>query len=263
MDNSEKLLKIVITMPVYNEANGLRSFVDDLFSSFIHYDLRIHITDDGSRDGTKQLLKELCQEYGSRLTFSINQKNLGHGPSVLSGVSSVLKFGSFDFLITVDGDGCFLGADIVSALEKAIHSNCDILEGIRNSRSSPIFRKLTTKFCQILVNRASDIKPKDANTPLRIYRSEIIEYILSKTAKNLLIPNLYISALSRLARFNINEFEIPVIESRSLDKNGSTWKQRFTWLPSKKFFIFCYRAYRQWVNECSEELARISEYKSK
>ena len=106
----------------------------------------------------------------------------------------------------------------------------------------------------MLVKQISNVQPKDANTPLRIYKSEIVQEIVKRTPHNLLTPNIFISALSRISNLEIIELQIPVIESRSLEKRGTTWKQRVSWLPSKRFLHFCFSAVSQWRNECTKML---------
>ena len=250
-------IRVCITMPVFNEAHGLKLFLEELFASFYEFDLYINIVDDHSVDDTTELLGEMVKFHGSKLTFSVNEKNIGHGPGTLLGISKVLASNNFDYLITLDGDGGFTTENIVSAFKLAIARQCEILEGVRVSRLSPIFRKISTKICQLLVQRASGVKTYDANTPLRIYRREVIAKIMQDIPKQLLIPNVFISAYARLVGFDILEYNIPVIESRSLDKNGTTWKQQYRFLPSKRFIRFCYRAFIQWFGECTILLSKL------
>jgi glycosyltransferase involved in cell wall biosynthesis len=244
-------------MPVFNEAQGIRSFLTELFDVFQNEEIKIHVTDDFSTDGTKRLLQELGIEFGSKLSHSVNAKNLGHGPSTLAGINHVIDNYNFNFLITVDGDGNFHGEDIYNAFKIARETGCEILEGVRTFRNSPIFRLITTKCCQKLVKQISNVEPKDANTPLRIYKSEVIRVINKTTPRNLLTPNIFISALSRLSNFEIIEFKISVIESRSMEKLGTTWKQKISWLPSTRFIHFCYSAVSQWRNQCTSILKQI------
>ncbi len=245
-------------MPLFNEAHGIPSFVQELFSSFRNYDLTIYLNDDRSTDETKFVLQNLKDEYGSQLIVSYNESNLGHGPTTLRGISKALEKGLFDYLITVDGDGNFRGIDIEVALVKALETQVDVLEGVRVSRSDPMFRRLTTKFCQLLVKSVSRKKPRDANTPLRIYTRKSLEIIMKSTPLNLVTPNLYISGLSRILNLKIEEFALSVIPSRSLEKNGTTWKQRFSWLPSRRFFKFCIIALNQWTRVCLGDLSKVS-----
>lgn len=244
-------------MPLFNEANGISSFVQELFSSFGNYDLIIYLNDDRSTDETKYVLQNLKDDYGSQLIINYNETNLGHGPTTLGGISKALEKEIFDYLITVDGDGNFRGRDIEAALINALEDQVDVLEGVRISRTDPIFRRLTTKFCQLLVKSISSKKPRDANTPLRIYSRKSLEIIMKRTPLNLVTPNLYISSLSRILNFKIEELAISVIPSRSLEKNGTTWRQKFRWLPSRRFYKFCIIAMNQWLRLCLRNLSEV------
>ena len=252
-----KRLKIVISMPLYNEAHGISSFVQELFATLKKCDLTIYLNDDRSTDDTKLILRNLKADYGAQLVVNYNERNLGHGPTTLSGISRALEAEFFDYLITVGVDGNFRGNDIAAALFKASEAQVDILEGVRLSRSDPTFRRLTTRFCQLIVKSVSGKKPGDANTPLRVYSRESLEIVMNRTPLNLVTPNLYISSLSRILCFKIEEFPISVIPSRSLEKNGTTWRQRFRWLPSRRFFMFCIVAVIQWKRVCIPNLSEV------
>jgi len=248
----------MVTMPVYNESQGLKDFLTEIFDAFEDIPIRIHVVDDCSTDGTGALLVRLQADFGNHFSFSINEKNLGHGPSTLKGIATALQNFSFDYLMTVDGDGNFIGADLFQAYKLATDNNCEILEGVRILRRSPIFRRATTKGCQILIKRTAHLQPQDANTPLRVYRNEVISRISAITPPHLLTPNLFISAYSRISGLDIIQLDVPIIESRSLDKSGTTWKQKITWFPSKRFLKFCYLAIVQWNNDCLKILQTLS-----
>ena len=249
-------MKIVMSMPVYNEELGLPGFIDELFTEFANEDLNIIVVNDCSKDNTKDVLPMLAQKYDGKFFPLTNEKNLGHGQTTLRGVNYALETFNFDTLITIDGDGQFIGKEVLAAYKKFLSTGCDVLEGNRIERGSPFFRKVSTLSSKILVTLACFKVPTDANTPLRFYKQNIAKKVYSNTPKELLTPNLYISALSRILKLNIAQTQVQFIPARGADKAGSTWKQKFASLPSKRFMKFCLQATSQWLNVSLKNLAR-------
>jgi glycosyltransferase involved in cell wall biosynthesis len=239
-------LKVAVTMPVFNEEAGIIQFLEELRENLSDYDLSIVIVDDSSTDLTARNIKDFKRiQPQVNLTLIENEINLGHGPSTLKGMAFALTVDA-DAVLTVDGDGQFLGNEMRCALDTFFSSKADVLEGVRVKRSEPFFRKISTGAVKILVWSRSHKVPADGNTPLRIYQSRRLLEIVSGLPSNLLIPNVFISTYSRIQDWNLFEMKVTSIPSRGNDALGSTWKQRYAHLPSKRFLKFCLTAFLQW-----------------
>lgn len=60
-------------------------------------------------------------------------------------------------------------------------------------------------------------------------------------------PNLMIATLVRRGGVAFQEVPITPHKREGSAENGSTWKQRFRLLPSRRFLQFCVKATGQWV----------------
>jgi hypothetical protein len=172
--------------------------------------------------------------------------NLGHGPSTLK----ALKLGLAEnpkYIISIDGDGQFLGEDVRKVFSLIQEGNCSIVEGIRISRGDPFYRKLVTRLTKALVFSKSFRMPKDANTPLRAYTNESLASLLQAVNDQSLIPNLMFSAVSRRLKMTIVQTDVRSIPRRGGDEIGSTWGQGLKFLPTKRFLLFCLKAFKQWL----------------
>lgn len=238
--------RIAVTMPVFNEEIGIIGFLQEIVQNLAEYDLAIFIVDDCSSDSTVNKILEFQSNFPEvNLTLVENKVNMGHGPSTIKGMSNALTFDP-EIVLTVDGDGQFLGNEMLEAIETFFVNDVDVLEGVRVNRSDPFFRSISTGIVRFLVWARTHQLPMDGNTPLRIYRNSKLEELLTKLPANLLTPNIFVSTYARVQNWKILEIRVTSVPSRGKDPLGSTWKQRFKHLPSKKFLKFCVTAFFQW-----------------
>jgi dolichol-phosphate mannosyltransferase len=239
--------QIAITMPVFNEEKGICNFIAGIVEKLGDFDVTVIVIDDLSSDMTVESLKKL-RESNSRLNLDIycNNQNLGHGPSTIKGMFRALDYKP-DLIVTIDGDGQFIEKEIFEAITEFIESRCDILEGNRIARQEPTFRKVSTLAVRVLVWLRCGVLPLDGNTPFRIYKAEKLQQVLKEMPVDFPIPNIYISVLSRHFKWDIRQKSMTSIPPRGVDPNGSTWKQRFKSLPSKRFLKFCINSLSRWA----------------
>lgn len=234
-------MKKVLTFPVFNEAQTIQSFVTEIFD--LHFFDQIVVVNDCSTDNTKSILEDIESD---KLILINNTINLGHGPSTLRGMLEAFDLGS-DFIVTADGDGHFEVSDLKHMVLNLSNSSFDVIEGVRINREDPWFRKISSLLTRFLVRSRSKRNVKDANTPLRAYRSKVLGDILQKMPGfNYPIPNLYISAVLRKSNFKIMEFEVSTAKRYQSNALGSTWEQKHRSIPTKKYLRFCLKAITYW-----------------
>jgi glycosyltransferase involved in cell wall biosynthesis len=236
----------VLMMPVYNEADGIVEFLDDIklnLDLIIDYVL---VVNDASTDATAEVIHKYSK-FGERLLLVENQLNLGHGPSFLKGIQATLSLNPIN-VITVDGDGQFHASEIAKLFDFFVENNLDVLECARTKRSDPFFRKLVTFSLRLFIFFRVARLPKDANTPLRIYKADILNDFVEKLPKNSLIPNLRFSALARRSNYRIGENVVTSLPRRGISTAGTTWKAKRQSLPSKRFIQFCFKALKELYN---------------
>jgi glycosyltransferase involved in cell wall biosynthesis len=231
---------LCITMPCFNEAEGLEGFIEELFSELDIYLARIIIVDDNSTDDTSFVITKLLSRF-PKIICQTNKVNLGHGPSTVIGMRLALKTQS-EYILTIDGDGQFLPLEIKEFLQNESHSNFEVLEGVRKERKDPYFRKIVTFLLRVLVFFSTKKFPSDANTPLRLYHRSTLEKLLTSIDPSSPTPNLKISILSRKLNLKIREREFTSVVRRGHSQTGTTWKSKRDYLPSRRFLSFCFRA---------------------
>ena len=171
---------IILTMPVYNEADGIEEFINELDRA-LPAGVLLQVVDDASSDSTLARLESVDLPLG-RLRILQNSANVGHGPTTLRGLREAL-INDVDVVASIDGDGQFDAADVAGLLER-LDEEWDVLEGCRFGRTDPWFRKVTSKVTAFLVALRCGRLSTDTNTPLRIYRREVLEALLDGIPEN-------------------------------------------------------------------------------
>ena len=234
-----------IAMPCYNESDGIQEFLSEIVNSMQNLNCKIFVVDDNSRDSTSTLVKDYSRT-NSNVQLVQNAKNYGHGPSTIIGLKASLETGC-PYIISIDGDGQFFGDDILRIASQFGKQDVDIIECRRVGRAEPLFRRVVTLTTKLLVFLKTSRFPKDANTPFRIYRSEVLANLLLGVPDNSPVPNLEFSILARRFGYKIIEENVKSRSRRGSSTIGSTWKAKQNVLPSRRFLLFCAKALRRIV----------------
>lgn len=228
-------------MPVYNEENNIENFVMDLVKVFKRLSFQIIIVNDASTDDTYRVIENLKNQNFPILIIN-NSINIGHGKASLLGMKEAIKFHT-DFILTVDGDGN-VKVDQLREMLNLIKNkdSIEVLEGIRVNRVEPWFRSLVSWITRKIVYFASRGMTNDANTPIKLYRKEVLNELLKELPQDSLIPNLRISILVRILKYKIMDYQIENMTRNVTNISGTTWGQKKKHLPSRKFILFCFKA---------------------
>ena len=238
------MTSFVVVMPAFNEADGISEFLGEVVASFPGQSVRVIVVDDASRDETFDLVRGLTAT-GLPVEVVTNDMNLGHGRSTRRALLAGLNAGG-DVIVAVDGDGQFRGEDIASVARIVAEGRAQVAEGVRVGRDDPTYRKAVSAGTRWLVWRAAGTSPRDANTPLRAYRPDVLRELLSMIPEDALTPNLAISTLVRRHEMVLVEIEVESLVRRGKTAVGSTWGASRQLFPNRRFIRFCRDSIRQW-----------------
>jgi dolichol-phosphate mannosyltransferase len=239
-------MTIVVVMPAWNEAEGITGFLQELRECLQEWDPAFIVVDDKSTDETPEVVAALRAD-GFPVEIVTNSANVGHGPSTLRALRLGLERQA-RAIVALDGDGQFMGADVNTVVAALSDSTADIVEGVRRSRNDPVYRTVVSTATRTLVWSRARVWPADANTPLRAYRLEALERLLTMLPPSASTPNLLISAITRRGGFEVLEVPVTSIPRRGSDSQGSTWKARSKSIPSRRFIRFCVKASGEWLS---------------
>jgi len=161
---------ISVFFPAYNDAGSIGKLVRSaaLLLPALSEDFEIVVVNDGSSDGTTELLNELQQQYPS-LKVVHHGINRGYGAALITGFANCTK----DLIFYTDGDGQY---DIheLPRLLAALDDDVDLVTGYKIRRSDPRYRIVTGHIYRDLVRIMFGLKVKDVDCDFRLFRRCIL-----------------------------------------------------------------------------------------
>jgi glycosyltransferase involved in cell wall biosynthesis len=196
----EKKLFISVVVPVYNEKENIQLLYRDIKNVLRKLDCLYEIIfiDDGSTDGTRDMLKMLTQN-DPNLCVVLFRKNFGQSAAMAAG----FKISSGEIIITMDGDLQNDPEDIPRLLEK-MNEGYDVISGWRRDRKDKLLlRKIPSKIANRLICSVTDIQLHDTGCSLKAFRREVIEQIRLYGELHRFLP-----ALARVEGARISEIVV-------------------------------------------------------
>ncbi len=174
--------KISVVVPCFNEIEIIESSYKKLIDfkkKIINYDIEIIFIDDGSKDSTRELLKDLIKnESGIKIIgFS---RNFGHQIAVTAGIEN----SSGDAIVIIDAD-LQDPPEVIHKMIEKWESGYDVVYGTRNKRKGETWFKLTTAnlFYKIL-NKLSDVNIPVNTGDFRLIDKKVSEVLKLMTEKD-------------------------------------------------------------------------------
>lgn len=234
--------RVTICVPVFNESLVIVDYLRELENAFRNLGARVVLIDDCSTDGTLPRIQEA--NFGEFVTVIRNSTNQGHGPSVITALVTTSR-ADCEVIVTVDGDAEISALEIQKLLE-TLNTECvHVVEGHRRQRVDPTFRKVVSLVARILIVVIGGRvmwSAKDANSPVRAYKRDALNQILSHLHADSMTPNLLISMVARKLGMQIGYVDVNCRKVGTERVQGTTWMARFRNIPSRRFLQFCLSA---------------------
>jgi glycosyltransferase involved in cell wall biosynthesis len=170
-------MKLSVVMPVYNERATLRYVVERVLSAGTT-PLELICVDDGSCDGSREILDELQNEYPGKVRVLLQPQNMGKGAALRRGVQEATG----NFLIIQDADLEYDPHDYPVLLEPLIQGKADVVYGSRFLGSGPhrvlyFWHSVGNWLLTLLSNCLTNINLSDMETCYKAFRREVIQSI--------------------------------------------------------------------------------------
>jgi len=168
--------QLTVVIPTYNEAENLRSLVDNLFATSIS-NLKLIIVDDGSPDGTGQLAEELADRLPGKLTVVHRAGKMGLGSAYILGFGVALSEGA-EAVGQMDADFSHSPSYLPDFLAKL--ENWDAVFGSRYVEGGRVDerwsagRVFLSKFGNTYARVILRLQVRDSTGGYRIWRSETL-----------------------------------------------------------------------------------------
>ncbi|MCU0546933.1 MAG: glycosyltransferase family 2 protein [Oscillatoriaceae cyanobacterium Prado104] len=162
---------VSVVVPVYNEVESLPHLIEAIASALQASELTYQIicVDDGSKDGSAALLKEMTGRRDD-LCAVILRRNYGQTAAMSAGFDRARG----RVIVTLDGDLQNDPADIPLLLAK-LDEGYDLVSGWRKNRQdNTISRLIPSKMANWLIARVTGVRLHDYGCSLKAYRSELV-----------------------------------------------------------------------------------------
>ena len=171
MNNKSPEISIVI--PVFNEVESIKSVHEELLEKLKAISFEIIYIDDGSNDGTDELLSGFYQKNPEIVTIAILCARNGKASAQQIGIS----YAKGTYIVFMDGDGQDDPKDIFQLLETLKKQNADMIVGWRKKRRSSGFYRFISMVFNIMIRILIRIDIRDINASLKIVRARYLKDI--------------------------------------------------------------------------------------
>lgn len=218
--------KLSILIPVYNEFKTLVQVLELVSNApAAGLEKELIVVDDGSTDGTTQLLRELDgSHYGAKIYF--HEKNQGKGAALRTAQGHATG----DIIIIQDADMEYSPEEYPELLKPILDGKADVVYGSRLSggkvsRAFLFTHLLGNKFLSLLTNILYNSTLTDMETCYKVFRAEVFKRVQIKSNRFEFEPEITAKVLKQRVRF----YELPISYYGRDYAEGKkiTWKDGF------------------------------------
>lgn len=168
-------MKLSVVMPVYNERGTLREVVQRVLA--VPLEIELLCVDDGSTDGSREILAELQQQFPQVRIF-LQAKNMGKGAALRRGIQEATG----DYVIIQDADLEYDPAEYPVLLGPLEQGKADVVFGSRFLGSGPhrvlyFWHSVGNWLLTLMSNVFTDMNLSDMETCYKVFRREILQAI--------------------------------------------------------------------------------------
>ncbi|XP_039686790.1 dolichol-phosphate mannosyltransferase subunit 1 isoform X2 [Medicago truncatula] len=165
----------------YNERLNISLILYLIFKHLPDVDFEVIVVDDGSPDGTQDVVKQLQQVYGEdRILLRARPRKMGLGTAYIHG----MKHASGNFVVIMDADLSHHPKYLPGFIRKQLETGADIVTGTRYVKGGGVhrwnlMRKLTSRGANVLAQTLLWPGVSDLTGSFRLYRKTVLEDIIS------------------------------------------------------------------------------------
>lgn len=169
----------LIIIPTYNESHNVSRLINRLMS--LEIDVDILFVDDGSPDGTADIIKSCQNDWPGRIHLIEREGKLGLGTAYVRGFKFALEH-QYEFICEMDADFSHNPEDIPRLVKAVMNGETDVAVGSRYSKGISIVNwplsRLILSYCANLYARfITGIPIKDTTAGFKCIRRNVLENI--------------------------------------------------------------------------------------
>ena len=169
----------VVIIPTYNEKENIEKIIRAVM--VLEGDYNILVIEDGSPDGTAEIVRNLQQEFAERLFMIERKGKLGLGTAYITGFKWALEHG-YDYIFEMDADFSHNPADLPKLYKACSEEGADLSIGSRYCKGIsvvnwPIGRVIMSYYASVYVRTVLGMKVFDTTAGFKCYKRRVLETI--------------------------------------------------------------------------------------
>lgn len=230
-----QIMKLSIIIPCYNESSTILSLIDAVKQSPVT-DREIIIVDDGSKDGTRDILGEM-NDPEVRVIF--HKANQGKGAALRTGFQEAIG----DICIVQDADLEYDPQEFPLVIQPILEGKADVVFGSRFQSGRPhrvvyFWHRIGNGVLTLMSNFFTDLNLSDMETCYKAFRREVIQSIRIRENRFGFEPEV----TAKVAKMNLRIYEVGIsYYGRTYDEGKKIgWRDGFR-------AIYCILKYNLWA----------------
>jgi dolichol-phosphate mannosyltransferase len=170
----------IVIIPTYNEKENIEAIIRAVFA--LSKPFHILIIDDGSPDGTANIVKMLQKSFSQSLHIVERQGKQGLGTAYITGFRWAIEH-KYDFIFEMDADFSHNPNDLLRLYDACVNGGADVAIGSRyldhvvNVINWPIGRVIMSYFASSYVRMITGMRIFDTTAGFKCYRRQVLETI--------------------------------------------------------------------------------------
>ena len=168
-------LDISVVVPLYNERESLPELMEwiDRVCDAEKLSYEVIMVDDGSNDGSWEVVEQLKEQYAEKLHAIHFMRNYGKSAALYCGFEAAQG----EVVFTMDADLQDSPDEIPAMRKMVLEDGFDLVSGWKRKRYDPLGKRLPSKFFNWTARTVSGIQLHDFNCGLKCYKNSVIKSI--------------------------------------------------------------------------------------
>ncbi|MFI5053863.1 MAG: glycosyltransferase family 2 protein [Acidimicrobiia bacterium] len=232
-DDAGRFRKLSVIVPVFNERNTVVEILRRMRAVELPVDLEIVVVDDGSGDGTRDVLRQLAD---STVRVINHPHNRGKGAAIRTGLEQITG----DLVLIQDADLEYDPEDWPKLLQPLLRGKAQVVYGSRftgERRNMLFLHWMGNRFLSLVTNVLYNTTLSDMETCYKLFDRTVLDGVKLRSMRFEFEPEV----TAKILRRGIRIYEVPIsYTGREFDEGKKiTWRDGFIalWTLVKYRFV--------------------------